>query len=215
MEQCVHRQRVDTIQHATRAIGDWISFYNRRPHQALAMRTPAEAFTVTAQPEPIPLGRYNIFIERLWRSLKYECLYLHAWETGSQAKAGVGRWITFYNHQRPRAAHGGQPSAVLYFNAIETDQQVQAVAQVSRKSVQELGSSSDRLHPRDGYVFSKMLLSESYCHARDHHDQPRRPGADGLCDQRWRQIAPRGNHRNLHLPSARDLPPARLCRTRA
>lgn len=70
----------------------------------------------------------NIFIERLWRSLKYECVYLHAWETGSQAKAGVGRWITFYNHQRPHAAHGGQPPAVVYFNSIETDQQVQAVA---------------------------------------------------------------------------------------
>ena len=37
----------------------------------------------------------NIFIKRLWRSLKYECVYLHAWETGSQARAGVGRWITF------------------------------------------------------------------------------------------------------------------------
>jgi len=70
----------------------------------------------------------NIVIERLWRSLKYECVYLHAWETGSQARAGVGRWITFYNHQRPHAAHGGQPPAVVYFNAIETDQQVQAVA---------------------------------------------------------------------------------------
>jgi putative transposase len=42
----------------------------------------------------------NIFIERLWRSLKYECVYLHAWETGSQAKAGIGGWITFYNHHR-------------------------------------------------------------------------------------------------------------------
>ena len=70
----------------------------------------------------------NIFIERLWRSLKYECVYLHAWEVGSQAKAGVGRWITFYNHLRPHAAHGGQPPAVIYFNAIKTDQQVQAVA---------------------------------------------------------------------------------------
>lgn len=70
----------------------------------------------------------NIFIERLWRSLKYECVYLHAWETGSQAKAGVGRWNTFYNHQRPHAAHGGQPPAVVYFTSIETDQQVQAVA---------------------------------------------------------------------------------------
>jgi putative transposase len=70
----------------------------------------------------------NIFIERLWRSLKYECVYLHAWETGSQARAGVGRWITFYNHQRPHAAHGGQPPAVVYFNVTQTDQQVQAVA---------------------------------------------------------------------------------------
>ena len=70
----------------------------------------------------------NIFIERLWRSLKYECVYLHAWETGSQAKAGVGRWIAFYNHHRPHTAHRGQPPAVVYFNTIETDQQVQAVA---------------------------------------------------------------------------------------
>lgn len=70
----------------------------------------------------------NIFIERLRRSLKYECVYLHAWETGSQAKAGVGRWITFYNHQRPHAAHGRQPPALVYFNQIETDQQGQRVA---------------------------------------------------------------------------------------
>jgi putative transposase len=75
----------------------------------------------------------NIFIERLWRSLKYECVYLHAWETGSQAKVGVGRWITFYNHQRPHAAHGGQPPAVAYFNATQTDQQVQAVVSVVSK----------------------------------------------------------------------------------
>ena len=73
----------------------------------------------------------NIFIERLWRSLKYECVYLHAWDTGAQAMAGVGRWITFYNHQRPHAIrreigppdqflillkHGGQPPAVVYFS---------------------------------------------------------------------------------------------------
>ena len=70
----------------------------------------------------------NIFIERRWRSLKYGCVYLHAWETGSQAKAGVGRWINFENHQRPHAAPGGQPPAVVCSNATETDQQMQAVA---------------------------------------------------------------------------------------
>jgi putative transposase len=70
----------------------------------------------------------NIFIERLWRSLKYECVYLHAWETGSQAKAGIGRWINFYNRQRPHAAHGGQSPAMVYWKAIQPDQQAKKVA---------------------------------------------------------------------------------------
>jgi putative transposase len=48
-EQCVHRHRFESIQHAARAIGDWIQFYNtRRPHQALAMRTPVKAFRLAA-----------------------------------------------------------------------------------------------------------------------------------------------------------------------
>ena len=70
----------------------------------------------------------TIFIERLWRSLKYECVYLHAWETGSQAKAGIAKWIAFYNRQRPPAAHGGQPPAMVYFTQIETDRQGQRAA---------------------------------------------------------------------------------------
>ena len=42
-------------------------------------------------------GRWmdNIFIERLWRSVKYECVYLHAFETGSELRAGLGRWFTY------------------------------------------------------------------------------------------------------------------------
>lgn len=48
-EQCVHRHRFETIQHASREIGDWIRFYNgRRPHQALGMKTPAEAYALAA-----------------------------------------------------------------------------------------------------------------------------------------------------------------------
>lgn len=48
-EQCVHRHRFESLQHASRLIGDWIHFYNhRRPHQALKMRTPAEAFALAA-----------------------------------------------------------------------------------------------------------------------------------------------------------------------
>lgn len=48
----------------------------------------------------------NVFIERLWRSLKYEEVYLHAYETVADAKAGIGSWISFYNVSRPHQALG-------------------------------------------------------------------------------------------------------------
>ena len=48
-EQCVHRHRFESLQHASRVISDWISFYNhQRPHQALKMKTPAQAFAIAA-----------------------------------------------------------------------------------------------------------------------------------------------------------------------
>ena len=48
-EQCAHRYRFETLQHASRVIGDWISFYNhRRPHQALGMKTPAATYALAA-----------------------------------------------------------------------------------------------------------------------------------------------------------------------
>lgn len=43
----------------------------------------------------------NIFVERLWRSLKYQCVYLEPLETELEAKAGAGKWIEFYNRKRP------------------------------------------------------------------------------------------------------------------
>jgi putative transposase len=48
-EQCVHRYRFETLQHASRVISDWVGFYNtQRPHQALGMKTPAEAYALAA-----------------------------------------------------------------------------------------------------------------------------------------------------------------------
>lgn len=48
-EQCAHRQRFESLQHAMRVLGDWIQFYNnQRPHQALEMKTPAEAYGLAA-----------------------------------------------------------------------------------------------------------------------------------------------------------------------
>lgn len=61
-------------------------------------------------------GRWmdNVFIERLWRSLKYECVYLHAFETGSELRAGLGRWIAYYNTQRPHSGLAGRTPAEAY-----------------------------------------------------------------------------------------------------
>ena len=78
-------------------------------------------------------GRFldNIFVERLWRSLKYECVYLHAWEAGSQARDGIAKWVGFYNLKRPHSAHGGQPPAVVYWlqkDKMQLGQQEQRVA---------------------------------------------------------------------------------------
>ena len=55
-------------------------------------------------------GRWmdNVFIERLWRSLKYECVYLHAFETGSELRTGLSRWIGYYNARRPHSTLGGR-----------------------------------------------------------------------------------------------------------
>lgn len=61
-------------------------------------------------------GRWmdNVFIERLWRSLKYECVYLNAFETGSELRAGLGRWISYYNGQRPHSRLAGRTPDEVY-----------------------------------------------------------------------------------------------------
>lgn len=58
----------------------------------------------------------NIFIERLWRSLKYENIYVNAYDNGHEAQSGIASWITFYNHARPHSSLGGR-SPLDYFLA--------------------------------------------------------------------------------------------------
>jgi putative transposase len=55
-------------------------------------------------------GRWmdNVFIERLWRSLKHEDVYLKGYADGHEAKAGIAEWIGFYNNQRPHQALGNR-----------------------------------------------------------------------------------------------------------
>ena len=61
-------------------------------------------------------GRWmdNVFIERLWRSVKYECVYLYAFETGQQLHAGLMRYIRHYNFSRPHSSLAGRTPNEVY-----------------------------------------------------------------------------------------------------
>ena len=62
--------------------------------------------------------RDNVFVERLWRSIKYEEVYLHAYKTVSEARSGIGRYLKFYNSRRPHSSLDGQTPDQAYFNAL-------------------------------------------------------------------------------------------------
>ena len=56
----------------------------------------------------------NIFVERLWRSLKYEEVYLNAYATVAEAKAGIGSWLDFYNTERQHQSLGYRTPRQVY-----------------------------------------------------------------------------------------------------
>jgi putative transposase len=62
-------------------------------------------------------GRWidNVFVERLWRSVKYEDIYLHAYETMRELKAGLARYFSFYNQQRPHQSLAYRTPDEIYF----------------------------------------------------------------------------------------------------
>ena len=81
----------------------------------------AEAFTSVLLERGVKVsmdgkGRYtdNIFVERLWRTLKYEELYLHAYDGVDEARAAIKRYLGFYNHERSHMALGYQTPAAFY-----------------------------------------------------------------------------------------------------
>ena len=63
--------------------------------------------------------RDNVMIERLWRSLKYECVLLHAFQDPHEARQRIGVWFDFYNDKRPHQALGYRTPAVVYKNDLK------------------------------------------------------------------------------------------------
>jgi putative transposase len=62
--------------------------------------------------------RDNVFVERLWRSVKYEEVYLKAYDTASEARASIGRYLDFYNRRRPHSSLDGTTPDHAYFNPL-------------------------------------------------------------------------------------------------
>jgi len=67
-------------------------------------------------------GRFmdNIFIERLWRSIKYEEIHLKAYADGREARAGIGSWMAFYNFRRPHQALDNQMPMAAWRAGMDT-----------------------------------------------------------------------------------------------
>jgi len=85
----------------------------------------SEAFTGRLKKEGISIsmdgrGRWrdNVFVERIWRSIKYEEVYLHAYESVSEARQSIGRYIDFYNAIRPHSSLKAQTPDQVYFNRL-------------------------------------------------------------------------------------------------
>jgi putative transposase len=64
----------------------------------------------------------NVVFERLWRSLKYERVFLNVVETGSDARSGIGSWIGYYNRRRPHSTFGGRTPDEVYAMMEMTEQ---------------------------------------------------------------------------------------------
>jgi len=64
--------------------------------------------------------RDNVFVERLWRSVKYEEVYLRAYDTVAEARRLIGRYLDFFNSKRPHSSLGGHTPDCVYFGKVPT-----------------------------------------------------------------------------------------------
>ena len=62
--------------------------------------------------------RDNVFVERLWRSIKYEEIYLKAYDSVRAARSGIAQYLEFYNSERPHQAHSQATPDEAYFAAL-------------------------------------------------------------------------------------------------
>ena len=94
----------------------------------------------------------NIFCERLWRSLKYEDVYLKAYKTVAEAKAGIGAWFSFYNDERPH-------QALDYLTPCEFLQAQKACGHVDNASALPTSPQAQQKQKEDSYGNERLIRS--------------------------------------------------------
>jgi putative transposase len=92
----------------------------------------------------------NVFVERLWRSVKYEEVYLKAYQNGSEARRGIGAYLAFYNQERPHQALG-----------YRTPGQVFQAASPARCLQEHAGALSSVAGTRDIRAVDSLILASS------------------------------------------------------
>jgi len=90
-------------------------------HTDQGAQLPSQEFTAVLKDHESKIsmdgkGRWmeNVCIERLWRNLKYECVYLHAFDNGAQARTHIGTWLSHDNQTRPHSTFDGQTPDEVY-----------------------------------------------------------------------------------------------------
>ncbi len=96
----------------------------------------------------------RLFVERLWRSVKYEEVYLKAYQTVAEARTGIDAYLEFYNRQRPHQALGYRTPAEVYQNGQEEKE----------AAPQEVGLPSGLVKPSVGAGDSLNLALGSLSH---------------------------------------------------
>jgi putative transposase len=121
----------------------------------------SEAFTGLLEQHGVRIsmdgkGSYNdnLFIERLWRSVKYEEVYLKAYQDGREARAGIGNYFRFYNAERPHQAHGYRTPAEVF-----TSTTVEAIHGVMVESLTPNTLTTDSLRVAEPNLSMAPILS--------------------------------------------------------